>query len=154
MSVQIVVFYRRFIVIRQISILACFEKGTFHCLAYKEESKKRDSDERNYFLRAKSGRRSARDQGERVAKSCLEDEKKREKGRGGEGKRWMNEEEATFARRKNRVAKWSAGYRVTERQELYCFAIELERKGDSSWQHSSFDIQSAQRVVVDVLCVM
>lgn len=67
----------------------------------------------------------------------------------------MNEEEATFARRKNRVAKWSAGYRVTERQELYCFAIELEgRRGGSSWQYSSFDIQPAQRVVVDVLCVM
>lgn len=68
----------------------------------------------------------------------------------------MNEEEATFARRKNRVAKWSAGYRVTERQELYCFAIELERVGGeySSWQYSSFDIQPAQRVVVDVLYVM
>lgn len=55
---------------------ACSEKGTFHCLVHKEESKKRDSDERNYFPRAKkSGRIEARARdGERVAKSRLKDE--------------------------------------------------------------------------------
>lgn len=132
MSVEIVVFYRRFIVTRQISTPACSKKGTFHCLAYKEELTKRDSDERNYFLRAKSERRSARDRGREWQSRTSEDEKKRGGGRGSEGKRWMNEEEATFARRKNRVAKWSAGYRVTERQELYCFAIELEGRKEKT----------------------
>lgn len=69
----------------------------------------------------------------------------------------MSEEEATFARRKNRVAKWSAGYRVTEKQELYCFAIEgrrWAREVTERLQHSSFDIQPVQRVVVGVLRVM
>lgn len=64
-------------------------RETFHCLAYKEESKKRDSDERNYFLRAEGEAHET--EGERVAKSRLSDEKKREGGRRGEGKRWMNE---------------------------------------------------------------
>lgn len=84
------------------------------------------------FAERRAGGEAREGERERVAKSRLEDEKKRGEGGGGhrgEGKR-MNEEEATFARRKNRVAKWSAGYRVTERQELYCFAIELEERGE------------------------
>lgn len=57
MSVQIVVSRRRFIVVRRISMPVCSEKGTSHCLVHKEESKKRDSDERNYFPRAKKSER-------------------------------------------------------------------------------------------------
>lgn len=70
MSIQIVVFRRRFIVVRRISMPACSEKGTFHCLVHKVESKKRDSDERNYFPQAR-----------RAAEEAYEIEKKREKER-------------------------------------------------------------------------
>lgn len=80
MSAEIVVFRRRFIVVRRISMPVCSEKGTSHCLVHKEESKKRDSDERNYFPRAKkSERRGAHERRrERVAKSRLEDEEEAE----------------------------------------------------------------------------
>lgn len=38
MSLEIVAFRRRFIVVSRISMPVCSEKGTFHCLAHKEES--------------------------------------------------------------------------------------------------------------------
>lgn len=89
-------FRRRFIVVRRISMPACSEKGTFHCLAHKEESKKRDSDERNYFPRAREEREGEayeiEKEGEKVEREIAPREEAEEEDVEVKEKRRMNEE--------------------------------------------------------------
>lgn len=146
MSVQIVVSRRRFIVVRRISMPVCSEKGTSYCLVHKEESKKRDSDERNYFPRAKKSEREGAHEtkGEEWRSRASTMKKRRRRTR-----RWRKTSDEWGGgyfcpRRRNHVAKWSAGYRVTERQELYCFAIarRVRRKGEGEGRTSAGNIRA------------
>lgn len=106
MSGHIVVSHRQFIAVSHTSMLVYPEKGTFHCLAYKEKSKKRDGDEGNYSLsKCEIGNGECTRQKGECYKVTDEKREAVEYEGGDEGKSWTDEEQATFASRKKCNAK-------------------------------------------------